>query len=77
MPDFRNFSINRNGSVTVLVPRFDITCDVINSQSGELIRNFSVTFPAILQNFSNEQLKDLFHDLIVAAINRKLQDNVA
>lgn len=76
MPDFQNFSITRNGNVTVSVPRYNISCDVVDSSSGELIRSFSVTFPAILQNFSNEQLKELFDDLIIKAINLKLRDNV-
>ena len=75
--DFQNFSITRNGNVTVSVPRFDITCDVVDSQSGAPIRSFNVTFPNILQNFDNAQLKDLFQDLIIAAINRKIQDNIA
>ncbi len=77
MPDFQNFSITRNGNVTVSVPKFDITCDAVNSQTGALIRSFNVTFPNILQNFSNQQLFDLFNDLIIAAIKRKIDDNVA
>ena len=56
MPDFQNFSITRNGSVTVSVPRFDITCNVTDSSNGQLIRSFSVTFPGILNNFNNQQL---------------------
>lgn len=74
--DFQNFSITRNGNVTVSVPRFNITCDAIDSSSGELIKSFNVNFPAILQNFNNEQLKELFDDLIVRAIQLKLKDNV-
>lgn len=76
MPDFQNFSITRNGSVTVSVPRFNITCNVVNSSNGEFIRSFDVTFPGILQNFSNEQLMELFENLIINAINLKLRDNV-
>lgn len=75
--DFQNFSITRRGSVTVPVPRFDITCDVVDSQSGQPIRSFRVTFPGVLQNFTNEQLKELFDELIMNAINMKLRDNVA
>jgi len=74
--DFQNFSITRNGNVTVSVPRFNISCDVCDSQSGQPIRSFNVTFPAILQNFSNEQLKELFDELIINAIHMKLRDNV-
>lgn len=77
MPDFQNFSITRNGNVTVSVPRFNITCDVADSSSGELIKSFNVNFPAILQNFNNEQLKELFDDLIIRAIQLKLRDNVS
>lgn len=77
MPDFQNFSVIRNGNVTISVPRFNITCNIINSTYGNLIRSFNITFPEILTNLSNQQLLELFQEFIINIIQRKLKDNTA
>lgn len=77
MPDFRNFSVTRNGSVTTTIPRFTISCDVVNSSTGQLIREFKVNFPGILTGLSNEDLFELFRDLIEKIIDRKLEKNIS
>ena len=40
MPDFQNFSITRNGNVNFSIPRFTITCDIVDSTHDNLIRSF-------------------------------------
>ena len=74
MPDFRNFSVTRNGNITVSVPRFTITCDIVDSTYGDLIRSFNINFPNILSNLDNQQLQELFEEFIKIIIQRKLQD---
>jgi hypothetical protein len=68
MGDLANFSITRNGSVTTSIPKFDISCDVINSQTGAFIRNLSGTFPNSLQNYTNEQIETAFMEMILKLI---------
>lgn len=68
MADLANFSIVRNGSVTVSVPQFNISCDVIDSKTGALIRSLSGTFPASLANFTNAEKEQAFTDMIFQLI---------
>lgn len=76
MPDFQNFSITRNGNVNFSIPRFTITCDIVDSTHDNLIRSFNINFPNILNNFDNQQLLELFEEFIKMIIEKKLQNNV-
>lgn len=73
MPDYQNFSITRNGSVTGGIPRYTITCNVVNSTSGALIRNFAVSFPGVLSQFTDDELDEAFKDLIMKLIEIRLR----
>lgn len=76
MPDYQNFSVTRNGNVNFSIPRFTITCDVIDSTYGNLIRSFNINFPNILSNLDNQQLLELSEEFIKMIIEKKLRDNV-
>ena len=77
MPDLQNFSVTRNGNVNFSIPRFTITCDIVDSTYGNLIRSFNINFPNILNNFNNQQLLELFEQFIKEIIQRKLENNTA
>jgi hypothetical protein len=76
MPDLQNFSVTRNGNVTVSVPRYTVTCKVVNSQSGEEIRDLSINFPNILANVPDENLDELFKEFITMIIQKRIERNI-
>ncbi len=76
MPDMQNFSIERNGNVTVSVPRYRVTCKIVNSQNGNLIRDLSINFPNILANVPDETLDELFKEFITIIIQKRLERNI-
>ena len=69
--DLMNFSIVRNGSVSVSVPRFTITCNVVNSQTGALFKTINTNFPALLTTFTNAEQEELLITLINKMIEIK------
>jgi hypothetical protein len=74
--DLKNYSIIRNGNITVSIPRYNITCDVVDSQNGKYIRSFNVTFPNVLNNLSEQQLDELFTSFIDMIIKKKIDEGV-
>jgi hypothetical protein len=76
MPDLKNFSITRNGNVTVSIPRYTVSCIVVNSASGETIRDLSINFPNILANVPDNVLDELFKEFINMVIQKRLQRNI-
>ena len=74
MPDFSNFSITRNGEVTVSIPRYSITCDIVDSNSGGLIRSFRTNFPAFLSQLTDDQIDEIFQDAIKSMILKKVRN---
>lgn len=68
MGDLKNFSIVRNGSVTASIPKFDISCDVVDSQTGAFIRNLSGVFPNSLAAYTNAEIEKAFTDMILQLI---------
>ena len=76
MPDLQNFSVTRNGNVTVSVPRYTVTCTVTNSQNGGVIRDLSINFPNILAEVPDEILDNLFKDFITMIIQKRIEKNI-
>lgn len=72
MGDLSNFSITRNGSVTTSIPKFDITCDVVDSQTGAFIKNLSGTFPNSLSNFTAAEIEEVFRALVLSLILKRV-----
>jgi hypothetical protein len=74
MPDFQNFSITRLANQNVNIPRWSISLQVVDSQTGALIRDFTganaITFPQVLGQLTNAQ-QDEMVELIVSWLIRK------
>ena len=68
MPDFKNFSIAALSTANVSVPRFTISVQVVNSQTGALITDLTganaLAFPGVLTSLTVQQRRDLL-DLLV------------
>lgn len=75
MPDLRNFSFTRNGEETLKVPKFDIICDIIDSNNGDLIAKIDIDFPEILNKFTDQELESVFKDIIKIFINKQIEKN--
>lgn len=62
MPDLKNFSVIRAANKTLTVPTWDIAGQLIDSQTGALLQDFSganaVAFPQILGNLTVAQQND-------------------
>ncbi len=72
MADLMNFSIVRNGSVTVFVPRFTITCNVVDSSNqSNVLQVINTTFPAFLTQFTTAEQEELLIELINRMIHKK------
>lgn len=75
MPDFQNFNITRNGSVNANVPRYTINFTLVHSQTGDIIRTFNTTFPAILAQIDNEEdREELIKMIINFIIDKKIHN---
>jgi anaerobic glycerol-3-phosphate dehydrogenase len=74
--DLANFSIRRNGSANMNMPRWIIECDVIHSRTGALIRSFqganAINFPAVLGQLTAEQRDELIEMLVLRMIEMRL-----
>lgn len=76
MPDLRGFSMTRNGAVTVSVPRFVISGQIVDSTTGELIADFSganaITFPQVLGQLTNPQVAEVVEMIVSRLVSRRL-----
>lgn len=67
MPDLQNFSVTPLASASVNVPRARIECQVCDSRTGAVLRDFTganaVTFPNILSSLTGAERLELL-DLI-------------
>lgn len=78
MPDLQNFSVVRNGSATINnAPRYTISCQVTNSQTGALIRNFTganaLTFPQVLGNLTEAERVEMIELIANWLIDKRSQ----
>jgi hypothetical protein len=74
--DFKNFSIKRNGNTNFSTPRYTVTCKVVDSQNGQLIRDMSINFPNILVGISDEVLDELLNEFIIMVIQKRIERNI-
>lgn len=68
MPDLRDFAITPAGTKSVSLPTFTISCLVVDSRTGAVLRDLTgasaIPFPGVLKDLSADDRRELL-DLIV------------
>lgn len=68
MPDFQSISITDLADASVTVPRFQVSCQVKDSQTGAILSDFTganaLTFPNALGTLTAQQKRSLLRGLV-------------
>ncbi len=82
MPDFQNFKIEKlpDARINAIIPQYNISLTVNDSNSCEVIRNFtgaiSIVFPNILTKLSDEDMQELMQTIVNWLMDKKLKGRV-
>lgn len=75
MPDFQQFDVQTLGSVSVTLPRFQISVKVTDSQTGATIADFTganaFVFPGVLATLTAAQRRTILDDIVARLIRMK------